>query len=232
MFVVESVLVICLVSIFPLLDKVIYDKLARGEIRKNLFLMIGITWSWILAGLIIYIMKSRGVGLEEIGLVKPDLDRYGETMSGLWVGACIGSVASPLFFWHMSRSEKGRTKLRNMIRSFKAILPSSSLDRWVFAALAVTAGVCEEVIYRSFLFHYFSEAPFHIDGILLVAVSGAIFGLAHLYQGKLGVLQTTVMGLALGAIFMATGSLMIPIIVHTFIDLKFCLIPESVVRSA
>jgi membrane protease YdiL (CAAX protease family) len=40
------------------------------------------------------------------------------------------------------------------------------------------------------------------------------------------------LGWVLGAVFVATGSLVIPIIIHTFIDLKFYLIPKSVVESA
>lgn len=232
MFVFESILVLCLVSIFPLLDKVLYDKLARGEIRKNILLAVGIMWSWTLAVLIYFIMRSGGASLGQLGLVWPEMDRHGEMVSGLWLGACIGSAVSPLFFWNLGRSEKGRAQLRHMIRGFKALLPVSLTDRWVFAALAVTAGICEELIFRSFLFYYFRASPFSLDGISLIAVSGVVFGLAHYYQGKLGVLLTMVLGWVLGAIFLATGSLVIPIIIHMFVDLKFCLIPKNVVESA
>jgi hypothetical protein len=102
MFVFESILVLCMVSVFPLLDKALYDQLVRGEIRKNVLLAVGIVWSWALAMIIDFVLKSDGAGPGQLGLVWPKTDLHGEMISELWLGVCIGSVLSPLFLWNLA----------------------------------------------------------------------------------------------------------------------------------
>ena len=45
-------------------------------------------------------------------------------------------------------------------------------------------------------------------------IQAIIFGLAHIYQGKLGALATTAVGGVLGYVYWATGSLLLPIVLH------------------
>ncbi len=51
-------------------------------------------------------------------------------------------------------------------------------------------------------------------------MSCIIFGVAHAGQGWKGILATFAVGLFLGALCIATGSLVMPIIMHTCIDLR------------
>ena len=51
-------------------------------------------------------------------------------------------------------------------------------------------------------------------------VAAVVFGLAHLYQGAVGVVTTFVMGLVLGALYVIGGSLIAPIVVHALVDLR------------
>ncbi len=53
-----------------------------------------------------------------------------------------------------------------------------------------------------------------------VLVAAVVFGLAHLYQGVAGVLLTSVLAVALGALNVATDSLLPGMVLHVLIDLR------------
>ena len=56
--------------------------------------------------------------------------------------------------------------------------------------------------------------------IVAVLASSVLFGLAHLYQGWLGMLLTALLGLGMAWLFLPTGSLLLPIVLHVLIDLR------------
>lgn len=58
-------------------------------------------------------------------------------------------------------------------------------------------------------------------------MAAAGFGLAHAYQGPAGVLTTGVLGGVLAAVYLQSGSLLLPMALHTVIDLRFLLVPTS-----
>lgn len=66
-------------------------------------------------------------------------------------------------------------------RSIAYLLPQNSLETLIWIAVSITAGICEEAIYRGYFQRQFAafthSAP---AGILL---SAAAFGAVHLYQG-------------------------------------------------
>ena len=51
------------------------------------------------------------------------------------------------------------------------------------------------------------------------ALAAIVFGLAHLYQGLVGVVATTAVGVLLTAFYLASGSIWIAVLVHGAIDL-------------
>ena len=61
-------------------------------------------------------------------------------------------------------------------------------------------------------------------GIPLLIVSAAAFGLAHIYQGFVGVIMAAIMGAFFTLIYIQTGSLWWSIVAHIFIDLRVLLI--------
>ena len=58
------------------------------------------------------------------------------------------------------------------------------------------------------------------DGRFLVACA---FGLAHWYQGRLGMLTTGAAGAVLTQLYLTTGSLLLPMVLHVLIDLRLLL---------
>jgi hypothetical protein len=58
--------------------------------------------------------------------------------------------------------------------------------------------------------------------------SSVVFGIGHLYQGAVGAVQTALIGLVLGAMFLVTGNLLLPIAVHAVLDLgALMMLPEG-----
>jgi uncharacterized protein len=82
--------------------------------------------------------------------------------------------------------------------SVRAILPQTRSEMVVWILLSLSAGICEEALYRGYLQRQFIAVARNVPaGILL---SGALFGLAHSYQGFGQVLQIAVLGVMSGVL--------------------------------
>jgi membrane protease YdiL (CAAX protease family) len=85
-----------------------------------------------------------------------------------------------------------------------------------FFALSVTAGLCEEFLYRGFAMAALSRMGLPVG--LVILVSSIIFGLAHLYQGRAGFVSTMVLGIVFGVSRAAVGSLVPAVVWHMGVD--------------
>jgi membrane protease YdiL (CAAX protease family) len=104
------------------------------------------------------------------------------------------------------------------------MLPRTRAERRSFAALALTAGITEEVIWRGFglglLFALLPRAPVAVP----IALAALAFGWAHLYQGWTGILATALLGGLFAWLYWATGSLLPPMLLHVLVDLRAALV--------
>jgi membrane protease YdiL (CAAX protease family) len=97
------------------------------------------------------------------------------------------------------------------------LIPRTSSERIAFTGLSVSAGIAEELIYRSFLIHAVASASGSL--IVAVVVSIAAFAMAHTYQGLFGVARVALLGLVLTLPFLITGSVYPAMIAHAALDL-------------
>ena len=105
---------------------------------------------------------------------------------------------------------------RERFGSLSIILPRNGNELARFYALSVTAGIVEEVLWRGFLIWYLNQfMPLWAAAL----VSGIGFGLAHAYQGMTNLPQLIIVGLVLSALFVISGSVWLPIILHAAIDI-------------
>src|ERR1700722_19208642 len=146
-----------------------------------------------------------------------------------FMGAALIALFLPVFL--MMRSETTRARIAKSLEKLNFILPKTAEERHWFVLVAITAGVCEEILYRGFLIHYFRELPVSIGLIGALILSSCVFGFAHLYQGIVGIVQTTIFGAIFGLIFIVTGSLLLPMVLHALIDLRILLILRADGRS-
>lgn len=98
----------------------------------------------------------------------------------------------------------------------RIVIPASAAEMRVFAAVSVTAGICEELLYRGFALWYLSAL---LPRGWAIAAAVAIFGIGHAYQGLRGVLMTATAGGIAIAIYLWTGSLVAPMVMHATLDL-------------
>jgi membrane protease YdiL (CAAX protease family) len=112
-----------------------------------------------------------------------------------------------------------------------ALLPRTPGERRLFTAVGVTAGVCEEWLYRGFFLAVVAALAGGLPSGVLVVVATLAFGLAHAYQGKAGVLTTGLLGGVMAALYLETGSLLLPVLLHAAIDLRFLLVPARVLPA-
>lgn len=116
-----------------------------------------------------------------------------------------------------------RKKLAQALRTMRFMLPVSAKERRYWVVLSLSAGICEELLFRGFLIHYLSGslAGGPALGVLSAwLLSSMLFGLAHIYQGVAGVIRATIAGLLLGLVAILTGQLILPILLHALFDVQ------------
>jgi uncharacterized protein len=104
------------------------------------------------------------------------------------------------------------------IGDIRALLPRTRGELPYGAALSVNAGVFEELLFRLGM----PALVFAVTGNAVVAFVAAtvIFGLLHIYQGPLGVLFSTILGVVFLVLYLVTGWIAVPIVLHALIDLR------------
>ncbi len=101
-------------------------------------------------------------------------------------------------------------------KSVDSLLPKSLLEVVAWTATCITAGICEEMIFRGYLqrqLHAFTGSIF-----TAVIAQGIIFGLFHAYQGWKNVTVICVLGVLYGALAAWRGNLRVNIVSHAWSD--------------
>ena len=103
----------------------------------------------------------------------------------------------------------------------------SELGWWI--ALSLSAGFCEEFIFRGYLIWAFQP----LLGLWgAAALSVVVFALAHAYQGAKGILTTGIAGSVLTLVVLISGSLLPAITLHALVDISQGLLAWLVLRRA
>ncbi|HTU33941.1 MAG TPA: type II CAAX endopeptidase family protein [Candidatus Acidoferrum sp.] len=84
------------------------------------------------------------------------------------------------------------------LKAVKMLIPRTPAEMAAWILLSITAGFCEETIFRG----YFQRQFFALTGKEEAAVilQACVFGSAHLYQGWKGALTITIYGILFGAL--------------------------------
>ena len=175
-----------------------------------------IFFQWLILAFVAWRVIARDVSPGELGLTMNDPWRILWTSLGL-----TGILCANQFIGLRKLAGVPADKRGSVFAVTEKIMPRSTKEKWFFSALAVTAGCSEEFLYRGFVFMTFYRMivnygpPDTIAGVL----SSAWFSLAHLYQGRRGLITTFVVGIILISIRIWTGSLIPAIAAHIGIDL-------------
>jgi uncharacterized protein len=146
---------------------------------------------------------------------------------GMGIGAVIMLALTPLLLRMVRRrSEKTvAAATSRFLPDFSYLLPVTPRERWLFALVAISAGICEELVFRGWLLNALHSI--HAENWTLVVLAAAIFGAAHFYQEVAGVIMTLVLGLIFCGLYVASGNLLVPIVLHTILDLRWVIAPAA-----
>jgi membrane protease YdiL (CAAX protease family) len=170
-----------------------------------------IAFQWAAAGVVAWRAWARGLTLDAMGLV---VHGRGRTLIAAMVGA---ATLGGLQWLNLRRMGRSPGKSREFMRIVAdRILPQAPLELLAFVALAATAGLCEEFLYRGFLMAALARAGLPVWGVVLL--SSALFGLAHLYQGRGGLVSTLVVGTVFGMARIAYDGLVPVMVWHFAVD--------------
>lgn len=180
---------------------------------------------WALAAAASVLWHVGGRPWHELGLQSPAGWRLGA--SALLVVAVIALYAPTLIT--LSRASDERlAALCERFGAHVAMLPHTRGELAWFITLAVTAGLCEELIFRGYLLRAFQPAT----GVWVSAtLSCLLFALGHAYQGMGGVLKTGLLGVCFVCIVLAFQSLLPAMVIHALIDIGQGMVAWQVLRE-
>ncbi len=158
--------------------------------------------------------------------------RLRDLIGGRWktVEGFLLDVAIAIVFWVIAllllfavRVALGTIDLHNLekskddaIRLLSPLAPHNYLEAVFFVVLSVSAGLFEEIIFRGYLQRQFIALSRNATaGIVL---SGAIFGLAHGYQGGRMMIAIGIFGIFFGILAYARKSLRPGMMAHALQD--------------
>jgi uncharacterized protein len=162
---------------------------------------------WSISALALWALRLHGQGPADVGFVPPRDP----------VAAYL-TVLAFVFGLTMLGLMSGRTAAdQAYAERIRRVAPLTAGDWFWYVPLALSAGLCEEFLYRGYALNVLATLTGSVA--IGVIVSTAAFGLAHAYQGRRGVIGTAIFGLFFALVFVYWGSLWPCIIGHALQDL-------------
>jgi len=180
-----------------------------------------VAFQWVAAGLIFWRIRAHGLPLASLGAVVPK-PALSITVAVVF---SLALLVNQLFgLRHLSKHPGDSRSL--LTRLAAKIFPRSPAERLAFFAVVLTVALCEEWIYRGFVQRVFQDTG---KGAVAagIVVSAALFGFAHLYQGRRGVISTSCLGLVFSIIRAWTGSLLPGMAAHFVADFSVGLLAPA-----
>ena len=194
----------------PIIGVLAYKRLRAGTVTRMRMYRLTLVQEWFLVGLAMAIFLADRVPLRNIGLVIGHYSALSGAFGGLVSGLIFG-VFVTIALSILSARRKIRTiSMRHPIRigNFDFLLPSNRSEHWTFAWVAITAGICEKLLFRVLVIYVLQHQFPSLSWEMIVAITALIFGMAHLYQGWRGIVGTGI----LGAVF--------AILIHILLDMR------------
>ena len=228
MYILLLILVILRFVIYPLIGivrqrKKSFDFTTLTEREKSKLFNRGMTSIWsatlvliilsMLSNISLYNIGFRGINLNaSIWLIVIVLTLCGLLSIGLICKTIVDLV-------RLKRSKEQKAENRNTV--ILSLLPRSKKERIHYFFISLTAGICEEIIFRGLLFFLLQATFPNMAMPLVIAITSVVFGMGHIYQGFLGgAVRATITGIIFGSLFWVTGSLFPVMFLHFIFDIS------------
>ena len=184
-----------------------------------------IAFQWLAAGIVLWRTMSHGIRPLQLGLALAQRNLIITTSVVLCTLFLLNQLLS------IKKLSSQPFDLNSTVANLALkIFPRDAVERLAFFALVATVAVCEEFIYRGFVQRVFEN--WSRSTLIGVFASAALFALAHLYQGRRGVVSTFAVGILFSGVRAWTGSLIPSITAHFVADITVGLLLPTKMRSA
>jgi CAAX protease family protein len=178
---------------------------ARIRAYRNIVIVLWLGVAWVAA---LWLVLGRPWSALRLGGASLGRLAIGFGFAALYIGLAAAQRRALL------AKPQVLARLRQRFEYAEPLIPRTQAERGMFVGLSLSAGICEEVIYRGFMMWYFGTwGP-----VAAVVLSSVVFGLGHLYIGFPHVIRTTVLGAVFALIVWLSGSLLPCIVLHAAID--------------
>ena len=170
-----------------------------------------IAFQWFAVAVVAWRGWAHGFTASQLGVIVPDRNR-------ILVASFVGAATIAVLQWlNLRRAGKIPVASRGPLQAIaERILPQSTVELLPYLALAITAGICEEFLYRGFAMAALAHIGLQTWAVVLI--SSVLFGLAHSYQGRGGIATTLIIGTILGSSRIAYDCLVPAIFWHSAVD--------------
>jgi uncharacterized protein len=214
-----------LAILFPFVDASVY-----AHLKSTMALYVWCVGAeWALVFVAFLILANHGLALGSFG------QNFGTYPRTAVVTALLFLLVAGLLLQSKRKKSKRKSppspeRIAKAVEGARKLVPKNRKERIAFLAVALTAGFCEEFLYRGWLLGLAGSA---LKSIWLgLLISSVFFGVAHLYQGRGGVIKTGIAGLVFGLIYIASGSLLPGQILHALLDLNNGLTVSKILSRA
>jgi len=214
----DWIVLLVLTVVFPLFGiwkhRRLEDRIARGVPNartRHYWQVIAIEWSLCIVLCLVWWASDRDP--RELG--------FATTVStSTWIGWGVAAAIVGLLGMQsvaIVRDVEKIDAVRQQVEPLRALIPHTPSEARLFNVVSLTAGICEEFLYRGYAIALVADVFNVWAG---VAISSVIFGLGHAYQGPKGIAKTGALGLVMAGLFQLSGSLWAPILVHAAVDVN------------
>ncbi|MET0310073.1 MAG: CPBP family intramembrane glutamic endopeptidase [Sphingomonas sp.] len=154
-----------------------------------------------------------------------DLPQLGD-ISASFVGTLIGAAVAGGTIGGILAARKRRTAKSPKALDIDAMIPRNRAEALRVALLGANAALTEEICFRIYL--PLLLVLLGANAWIAFGASALIFGAMHRYQGWLGIILTSLLGLAFAYAYLASRGLALPILLHLLLNLNGLILRPAV----
>jgi uncharacterized protein len=207
------VLLMCAVGVMSMLS----FKSGRAPAGPMALYIPTIIWLWSLALLVYAGVRRHGLRVRDVfgntWRSFDDLLMDLAVAAGFWVAAMTVLYAVSRVLMYLLKQPTPKT----IPTELQALAPQGALGFALWLVLSISAGICEEFVFRGYLQRQFTALARNAGaGIVLSAL---VFSVGHLYEGGVKAIVIGIFGILLGVLAHARRSLAPGMIAHAWHDI-------------